>query len=127
MAVGVRWERLHGRREPAALGEVARPIPGERGERVVVEVLNAADVAGLARAATRRLRDLGLDVVYFGSDTGPALDSTEVLVRRGPPAAGGRVARALGTGRLRIAPDRARFVDVTVRLGRDFAALVGNP
>ena len=98
-----------------------RPIPGEP-DRIVVEVLNATSVAGLARAATDRLRDGGIDVVTFASDTGAALDSTQVLVRRGPAAAGERVARGLGVGAPRAAPDPGRLVDVTVRLGRDFGA-----
>ena len=98
----------------------ARPIPGER-DHVLVEVLNPTPVVGLARAATRMLRDAGLDVVYFGSDTGQAGDSTQVLVRRGGLAAGTRVARALGVRAVRQVPDPGRLVDVTVRLGRDLA------
>jgi hypothetical protein len=103
-----------------------RAVPGEHG-RVVVEVLNATPAVGLARSATHRLRDAGLDVVYFGSDTSQALDSTEVLVRRGPAAAGEQVREALGTGRVRTAPDPSRLVDVTVRLGRDVAPLLRDP
>lgn len=104
----------------------AREIPGQ-GQRIVVDVLNATDEVGLARGATRRLRDAGIDVVFFGSDA-PGLDSTEVLVRRGADAAKAeRVRRALGVGRIRAAPDSARLVDVTVRLGRDFALLGRNP
>ncbi len=103
--------------------ERARAIPGEgEDERVVVEVLNTTPSVGLARAATRMLRDAGLDVVYFGSDAGGALDSTQVLIRRGPADAGARVARALGAGVVRADPDPGRLVDITVRLGRDFAA-----
>jgi hypothetical protein len=99
----------------------ARPIPGEQ-ERVVVEVLNTTRGVGLARAATRMLRDAGLDVVSFGSDTGAAVDSTQVLVRRGTARAAARVAAALGVGGVRQLPDPSRLVDVTVRIGRDFAA-----
>jgi hypothetical protein len=112
------------RERPAAARAAARGIPGE-GTRVVVEVLNATRSLGLGRAATRRLRDAGLDVVGFGSDTGAVLDSTQVLVRRGAPEAGERVAKALGAGRPLAMPDPRRLVDVTVRLGRDFAARVG--
>lgn len=113
-----------------------RPAPGgaprraaRAGDRVVVEVLNASGQVGLARAATRRLRDAGLDVVYFGNDAADDRDSTEVLVRRGDARNGLLVAEALGAGAVRTAPDPARLVDVTVRLGRDFrgAALVGEP
>lgn len=123
------WWRL---RSAAPAGETAveRGIPGE-GERVVAEVLNPTSVVGLARTATRVLRDRGIDVVYFGSDTGSAPESTQVLVRRGPSEAGDRVARALGLGVVRLVPDAGRLVDVSVRLGRDFArqapARLGNP
>jgi hypothetical protein len=110
------WHGRHAR----DLG-AARPVPGA-GNRVVVEVLNTTRAAGLARAATRALRDAGLDVVYFGSDSGAALDSTQVLVRRGTPESAARVAAALGVGAVRQRPDPGRLVDVTVRLGRDFAA-----
>ena len=98
-----------------------RPVPGE-GDRVVVEVLNTTKAVGLARAATRALRDAGIDVVYFGSDTGAAVDSTQVLVRRGTPDGAARVVAALGVGSVRQVPDPGRLVDVTVRIGRDFAA-----
>ena len=110
--------RLRHRAGPVA---AARPVPGEE-DRVVVEVLNTTPAVGLARAATRILRDGGLDVVGFGSDTGAVLDSTQVLVRRGGPAAGVRVAKVLGVGTPRSVPDPGRLVDVTVRLGRDFLA-----
>lgn len=119
------WYRAHPR-TPAGAATTARPVPGET-ERVQVEVLNASGGTGMARIATMRLRDAGLDVVYFGSDTSAALDSTQVLVRRGDEAAAERVRKALGAGAVRAAPDPARLVDVSVRLGRDFAALVGQP
>ncbi len=89
---------------------------------MVVEVLNTTRAVGLGKAATRVLRDAGIDVVWFGSDTGAAMDSTQVLVRRGTPDAGARVAAALGVGSVRQLPDPGRLVDVTVRIGRDFAS-----
>ncbi len=113
------WWRAHGARSAAA----GRPIPGER-VHVVAEVLNTTRGVGLARAATRVLRDAGIDVVYFGSDTGVVADSTLVLLRRGDAGAASRVTRALGVGSVRLAPDSSRLVDVTVRLGSDFAARV---
>ena len=118
------WSRVHDR--PAGGRAFSREIPGE-GERVVVEVLNATQAVGLARAATRRLRDGGIDVVAIGTDTGAVLDSTQVLVRRGPPGRGDRVAEVLGVGRVSVLPEPARLVDVTVRLGRDFIARQALP
>lgn len=108
---------------PPAAPETARGVPGEV-ERVVVEVVNTTPALGLARAATRRLRDAGLDVVSYGSAPGAPLDSTEILVRRGDVGAGERVRRALGAGSVRAAPDPGRLVDVSVRLGRDAGALL---
>lgn len=111
-------------RSPGTTG-AARPIPGEGGH-VVVEVLNPTSTVGLARAATRLLRDAGIDVVYFGSDTGQVGDSTQVIVRRGGVGAGTRVARALGVRTVRQVPDAGRLVDVTVRLGRDLATRLAS-
>lgn len=112
------WYRVA---HPVRSGTRERAVPGEDG-RITVEVLNTTDAVGLARVATRLLRDAGLDVVYFGSDTGSALDSTVVLVRRGPPGSAERVIRSLGTGTVRALPDASRLVDLTVRLGRDFGS-----
>ena len=106
--------------------ELSRALPAAA-ERIRVEVLNGAGVTGLSRAATERLRNGGLDVVYYGTDTTASLDSTQVLVRRGDAAMGTRVRRVLGVGIVRAAPDPTRLVDVSVRLGRDFTAFIGNP
>ena len=118
------WWRAHTSRAVGFSG----PIPGER-DRVVVEVLTTTRSVGLARSATRVLRSAGIDVVYFGSDSGAVVDSTQVLLRRGSLAAAARVARALGIGAVRQLPDPRRLVDVTVRLGRDFSSRVAahNP
>jgi hypothetical protein len=83
-------------------------------------VLNGSRRSGAARAATRRLRREGLDVVFFGNAEHPA-DSTSVVVRRGDPAAGREVRLALGVGRIVVEPDTFRRVDVSVILGPDFA------
>lgn len=125
MASYATWFRIT-RNRPGAVAPSSRPVPGEN-ERVQVEVLNASDGVGLARIAMRRLRDAGIDVVYIGSDTTQALDSTVILVRRGSDEAAARVRRALGAGAVRAASDPARLVDVTVRLGRDFGVLVRQP
>ena len=106
--------------------ETRFPIPGEDGPRVTVEVLNAAGVDGLARRLTERLRREGLDVVYFGS-AAEAVDSTQILIRRGDASAATRVRNALGVGRIVEAPDPRLLLDVTVVLGPDAAALDRHP
>jgi hypothetical protein len=95
----------------------AYPVPSP-GRRIRVEVLNGTKRPGFARTATRALREQGLDVVFFG--TGPASDTTRIFVRRGDPGQGRDVAEALGVGRVTVAPDTLRRVDVSVLLGRDW-------
>lgn len=101
----------------------AYAIPGESGERITVEVLNASGRSGLARTATRLLRQAGIDVVYFGN--APAelggLDSTRVVLRRGAAATAEAVRRALGAGVVVVERDSARLLDVSVLLGTDFS------
>ncbi|MDQ3556381.1 MAG: LytR C-terminal domain-containing protein [Gemmatimonadota bacterium] len=104
-------------------GELATAADAAReGERVRVEVLNAAGTPGLAREATRRLRDAGFDVVFFGNAPGGRRDSTEVLDRSGRPEDAQRVAEALGVLRVTAAPDADLYLDVSVVLGADWAA-----
>lgn len=100
----------------------AFPIPGERGGRVTVEVLNASGRPGMARAGALTLRRAGIDVVYFGNaPESPPLDSTRIVVRRGSLDAGTRVRAALRVGRVSLEVDSTRLLDVTVLVGRDFS------
>jgi hypothetical protein len=95
------------------------PVALAGNERIVVEVLNGSGRRGLARVATRELRQAGFDVVYFGT-TSETLRQTQVLARRGDSTAATRVARALGSGAVRVALDTLLRVDVTVILGDDY-------
>lgn len=109
----------------ACRGSERRPafrVPGERGGRLQVEVLNASAIDGLARLGVRVLRQQGMDVVYFG--TAPyspePLDSTRILVRRGSTEVGERVRRALGVGKVVVQRDTTLLLDASVLLGTDF-------
>jgi hypothetical protein len=97
-----------------------RPIPGDRGPAITVEVLNANGRAGDARIGTQRLRRAGIDVVYFGNAGENGLDSTRIIVRRGVEKAGERVRAALGQGRVEVQLDSTKLLDVSVLLGLDF-------
>jgi hypothetical protein len=107
----------HGDRAPHAF-----PIPGDVGERILVEVLNASGRPGLARAGTRVLRRAGIDVVSFGNAPGPEapLDSTRIVIRRGPTSVGERIRKALGVGTVLVRRDTTRLLDASVLLGSDF-------
>lgn len=103
-----------------------RPIPGDRGAAITVEVLNANGRAGDARVGTRLLRREGIDVVYFGNATEGTLDSTRIIVRRGSAEVGEKVRKALGRGRVEIQLDSTKLLDVSVLLGADFASSPGS-
>ena len=104
------------RPEPVVSHAYAVPSPDHR---VLVEVLNGTRRPGAARVATRLLRREGLDVVFFGN-ADRMVDSTQIFVRRGNPSSGRAVRAGLGVGRVVLAPDTLRRVDVSVMLGQDF-------
>ncbi|HYJ79671.1 MAG TPA: LytR C-terminal domain-containing protein [Longimicrobiaceae bacterium] len=105
-------------------GEEAAAAPARTrpSGRVRVEVLNASGTPGLARRATDVLRDRGFDVVELGNARGFAPDSSLVLDRVGRIELARQVADALGVRRVRTLPDADLYLDVTVVLGRDWAA-----
>lgn len=84
-----------------------------------IEVLNGTRIDGLARRMTQKLRERGLDVVFFGSASTTTADSTMVIARRGDVAAAERVRDVLGVGTVIEDPSAQLLLDVTVVLGRD--------
>ena len=110
------------RRHPApvratALGRlVTKEVSAPPNTRVRVEIINATKTRGLARRATRLLRDRGFDVVTF--TTSPTQqDTTFVLDRTNHLEWAKLVGQALGDARVIARPDTSRYVDVTVVLG----------
>jgi hypothetical protein len=101
---------------------LARPAaPDDAGDardvRIRVQVLNTTKTRGLARRATRLLRDQGFDVVEMGT-TSPTIDTTLVLDRSAHPEWSAAVAKVLRPSRTLSRPDSSRYLDVTVLLGR---------
>jgi hypothetical protein len=84
--------------------------------RVRVEIINASRTRGLARRATRLLRDRGFDVVTFANSQATQ-DSTVVLDRTNHAEWASLVGKALGGARVEARPDTSRYVDITVVLG----------
>ena len=93
-------------------------------DRIRVEVLNGSGVAGVAGRATERLRQHGLDVVYFGNEASFGRDSSVVLDRTQREGALETVSESLEIHATRVDPDPSRLVDVTVLLGRDWEPVV---
>ena len=86
-----------------------------------MEVLNATRTRGLARRATRHLRDHGFDVVLVG--TSPEThDSTVVIDRTGHPDWAALVAEVMGGARIQSVPDSLRYLDITVLVGASWRA-----
>ncbi|HEV7992409.1 MAG TPA: LytR C-terminal domain-containing protein [Gemmatimonadaceae bacterium] len=86
------------------------------GVRIRVQVLNTTKTRGLARRATRLLRDRGFDVVELGTAS-PTIDTTIVLDLSGHPAWADAAAKVMGPARTRARPDSSRYLDVTVLIG----------
>jgi hypothetical protein len=100
-----------------ALGRlVTTDVRAPANTRVRVEIINASRTRGLARRATRLLRDRGFDVVTF-SNGQTTQDSTVVLDRTNHVEWARLVGKALGGARVEARPDTSGYVDVTVVLG----------
>jgi hypothetical protein len=111
------------RADPRGAGGHVVPGDGPAAPRVMVAVWNASGRPGLARIGTRVLRNAGIDVLSFGNggDAKGPLDSTQILVRRGPASVGERIRRALKVGKVVMDPDSTLLLDASVLLGADFA------
>lgn len=97
-----------------ATATIARVVPESL--RIRVEVLNGSGTRGLARRATRAMREAGFDVVASGNAP-ERTDSSIVLVRSGQAAWGELAAQALNGARVELRPDTSRYLDLTIIIG----------
>ena len=122
--VGAAWV-VHALRSTTTTSTFAAVLPHDgfprapEGVRIRVQVLNTTGRQGLARQATRLLRDQGFDVVDMGNGS-PALDTTVVLDRSGHPEWAASVAKVVKPATSRTERDSSRYLDVTVLLGRSW-------
>jgi len=125
VVIGAGWV-VHALRSTTTTSTFAAVLPHDEpprapeGVRVRVQVLNTTGTQGLARRATRLLRDQGFDVVDMGNGS-PSLDTTVVLDRSGHPAWAASVAKVLKPATSRTERDSSRYLDVTVLLGRSWS------
>ena len=94
---------------------VERRVPV--GTRVVVAAMNGTTTRGLARRATRVLRDAGFDVVASGNAEAPT-DSSVVYLHAGDSLWARWAATAIGGARIVARPDTSRDLHLTVVVGR---------
>ncbi|MEW5918592.1 MAG: LytR C-terminal domain-containing protein [Gemmatimonadota bacterium] len=99
--------------------DVERVVDIPDDARIRVEIINTTPQRGLARRAMFFLRDQGFDVVRYSSGS-PARDSTQVVHRAGDREWADLVAKALGVTRVATELDSARYLEVSVYLGRDW-------
>jgi hypothetical protein len=122
--IGAAWV-VHALRSTTTTSTFAAVLPPDdlprapEGVRIRVQVLNTTGTQGLARRATRLLRDQGFDVVDMGNGS-PAQDTTVVLDRSGHPEWAASVAKVLKPATSRTERDSSRYLDVTVLLGRSW-------
>jgi len=110
----------HGSGPAAPLSAFRPEVRAPEGTRIRVQVLNATRTRGLARRATRYLRDRGFDVVEVGT-AADQRESTLVLDRSGHPEWSALVGRLFGAP-VEARPDSSRYLDVTVLLGASWRA-----
>ncbi len=111
---------------------VPQPLPSRLenpaelvGEIIQVEVRNGCGVSGLAAEMTRYLRAGGFDVVDVGDYSSFDQETSLVIDRSGNPEAARQVALAVGIPEGEIVQDirLEDYVDATVVIGKDYAAL----
>jgi hypothetical protein len=113
--IGVGATALRARQEPNATPPASPKVHAPADVRIRVRVLNATRTHGLARRATRYLRDRGFDVVESGNAP-EARDSTIVIDHSHHGGWAALVGAAMGA-RVVSRPDTSRYLDVTVLVG----------
>jgi hypothetical protein len=109
---------MHARRAPSPLLAALDDTPrAPEGVRIRVQVLNTTGTRGLARRATRLLRDRGFDVVDI-DNVAPTIDTTVVLDLSGHPAWADAAAKVMAPARTKVRADSSRYLDITVLIGR---------
>jgi hypothetical protein len=94
-------------------------VRAPEGVRIRVQILNATKQNGLARRATRLLRDRGFDVVETGT-LSQTRDTTLVLDLSGHPDWANRIAQILTPATVTARSDSSRYLDIAVVLGNSW-------
>ena len=97
------------------------------GMRVRVRVVNTTSTRALARRVTNYVRDLGYDVVDYGSDNSERRATTTIVVHTGHGEWARRLARGLDTDSIEVRPDSSRYIDLTVLIGTEWKPPAAQP
>ncbi|CAN5243993.1 hypothetical protein BH18GEM1_BH18GEM1_07300 [soil metagenome] len=115
-----------GRADTRAHDPLVREPPPVARARIRIEVRNGSGVRGAAERTTALLRREGFDVVDFGNAERFDYDHTVVIDRSGKTGFASEVAVALQGVPIRTAPDSTLYLDVTVLIGGDLPAVLGE-
>ena len=110
-----------------AVAELDPDARAPEGVRVRVRVLNTTNTRGLARRVTNFVRDLGFDVVDYGTESRDKRAITTILVHNGNMDWARRLSRGLETDSIESVPDTSRYVDLTVLIGSDWKPPASQP
>lgn len=110
-----------------AVAELDPDAMAPEGERVRVRVLNATTTSGLARRLTNLARDLGYDVVDYGTESLDRREVTTIVVHTGQTEWARRLARGIGADSIEPSTDTLRYVDLTVLIGTDWKPPASQP
>lgn len=88
-----------------------------------IEVLNGSGIVGAAATAAEMLKKKGYDVKSVGNAPKYTYDSSEVINHRGSDEGAQQIASLLNSQIIKREQDKAAPADVTVIVGRDFAAV----
>lgn len=113
--IGMGATAIRARQEPGVFNAAPAGARAPDGVRIRVRVLNATRINGLARRATRYLRDQGFDVVESGTSR-ETRDSSLVLDHSHHPDWAALVGKAMHA-RVTARPDTSRYLDATVLVG----------
>ncbi|MEO0241285.1 MAG: LytR C-terminal domain-containing protein [candidate division WOR-3 bacterium] len=89
-------------------------------KKIRVEVLNGTKVPKLAQKVTARIRELGFDVIYYGSYDSE-INQTCIFDRKYPDLfAGKMLAKEIRNPKVYFEADPDNLVDITVVIGKDY-------
>lgn len=117
------WRSVPLEEESGEFEGTPRTLPPGWESRIRVEVLNGMGERGAARRATRWVREMGYDVVYFGNAGTFGRERTTVIGRTGEEADAREVADSLGVEEITVEPDPELYLDATIVLGPDWRDL----
>ncbi len=89
-------------------------------KKIRVEVLNGTKVPKLAQKVTARIRELGFDVIYYGTYDSE-INQTFIFDRKYPDLSAGKLlAKEIGNPKVYFEADPDNLVDITVVIGKDY-------